>query len=235
MSRPMRALQQLNLWKATPVLALTIAAALLLAGLLTAFYTEHAYIEQRTREATVQGQILASTVSAALAFDDPAAAREYVGALRANPEVLQAAVYDAGGALFASFSRAGETPPARLPAGPPVLVGDDRLTVTTPVIQGDTPLGSVWLRVLTDPPARRIGRFALIALLATMVAVVVAVLGIAHATLSRANANLQRQSAELAASNARLVQQIDEARAVRSGLAISSKLLSLAVSVRPAP
>jgi len=29
--------------------------------------------------------------------------------------------------------------------------------------------------------------------------------------------------------------EIDEARAVRSGLAISSKLLSLAVSVRPAP
>ena len=50
------------------------------------------------RETTAQAQILAATVTAALAFNDAKAAHEYVGALASNPDVEAAAVYDAAGA-----------------------------------------------------------------------------------------------------------------------------------------
>jgi signal transduction histidine kinase len=221
-----RRLRQLNLWRATPVIALSIAAAVVAAGVFIALYTEHASTEQKAREVTVQGRILASTVSAALAFDDPAAAREYVNALRVNPEVLQAAVYDTSGALFASFSRAGE-PPARLSpaaASAPLAAGRDRMTVVTPVIQDATPLGAVYLQVLAEPPRDRLMRFGIIALLTTMVAVVVAVLGVAHATLGRVNDRLVRQSDELAAANVRLLQQIEERERAEAALRQAQKM-----------
>jgi signal transduction histidine kinase/CheY-like chemotaxis protein len=220
----MRALRQRNLWQATPAIALTVAGVVFAAGLAIAVYAEHAYSVQKAREVTVQGKILASTVSAALAFDDPAAAREYVGALAVNPEIVRAAVYDAAGALFASFSRPGDAaPPDRLPSQSAPRA-DGRMTVVTPVIQGSTPLGSVYLQVLTEPPARRLGRIGIIALLTTMVALVVAVLGIAHATLSRANDSLTRQSAELAATNTRLRQQIDERERAEETLRQAQKM-----------
>jgi signal transduction histidine kinase/CheY-like chemotaxis protein len=216
--------RDLNLWKATPAIASSIAVALFVAGLFIALYTENAYVEQKSKEVSVQGQILASTVSAALAFNDRPAAKEYVTALRANPEILQAAVYDATGWLFASFSRAvADPPPDRLQSQGAVMQ-NDRLTVVTPVVEGATRLGSVYLKVLTDPPARRFGRLGLIALLSTMVAIVVAVLGIAHATLSRANESLVRQSAELAATNKRLLQQIDERQKAEEALRQAQKM-----------
>ena len=218
----LRMLRRLNLWRATPAIALSVAAAVLAAGLCIALYTERAYTEQKAKEATVQGRILASAVSAALAFDDPAAAREYVTALRVNPEIMQAAVYDAAGALFASFSRVGELP-GRLPdAAAPAQ--DERLTVLAPVIEGTTPLGTVYLQVLADPPRRRLARLGIVALLTTMVAVVVGVLGVAHATLRRANDSLQRQSAELAAANRKLLQQIEERERVEEALRQAQKM-----------
>jgi signal transduction histidine kinase/CheY-like chemotaxis protein len=213
-----------TLWRATPVIALSIAIALFVAGLLIALYTDRAYTEQKVKEVGVQGRILASTVSAALAFNDRVAAREYVGALRVNPEILQAAVYDATGRLFASYARpGGAAPPERLQSQETALQ-DDRLTVVTPVIEGTTPLGSVYVQALTDPAARRHARLAIIALLITMVAIVVAVLGIAHSTLTRANDSLKRQSAELAAMNQRLLQQIDEREKAEEALRQAQKM-----------
>jgi signal transduction histidine kinase len=206
------------------VITLSTAAALFVGGLLVAWYTERAYTEQKFKEVSVQGRILASTVSAALAFNDRVAARDYVGALRVNPEVLQAAVYDSSGRLFASFARdAGAPPPERAPDSA-MLLRDDRLSVMTPVVEGTTPLGAVYLQVLTDPAARRHARLALIALVITMVAVVVAVLGVAQSTLSKANDRLTRQSAELAAINQRLLQQIAEREKAEEALRQAQKM-----------
>ena len=65
---------------------------------------------QRRGETEVQAQTLAATVPAALSFSDRQAAQEYLNAIRANPDIQQAAVIRAtNGRLFASWAAAGVT------------------------------------------------------------------------------------------------------------------------------
>ena len=211
-------------WKLAPAIALTIAVALLLAGVMIVVYTERSYKEQKIREVSVQAEILASTVTAALAFDDSEAAQEYVNALKANPEVYAAAVYDAGGSLFASYSRdeegvLPETAEAREPH-----FDDGHLIVVTPVTQGDASLGTVYLRTVTEPVARRLARYGVIVLLVTMASLVVAVLGAAHAALAGANAELRKQAFDLAEANRRLQVQIEEREKAEAALRQSQKM-----------
>jgi len=220
----MRRLRKLNLWRATPAIALSAAVAVLIGGLAIAYFGARSTNEQEIDRATVQGQIIASTVTAALGFNDRMAAQEYVSALHADPEVLNAAVYDASGAPFASFSRFGDRPaPGRLTASG-TSVESNWVTVVTPVIEGPTRIGSVYLRAVIDSPEQRLRRFGIIGLLSTMAAIVVAVLGIAHFTLSRANENLRLQSVELATTNARLLTQIDEREKAEAALRQAQKM-----------
>ena len=92
-------------WRLMPAVAVTAAVTLVLAGLVMAYYNERSYEQQKIKEVGVQAEILASSVSAALAFSDRNAAQEYLSALAADPELLAAAVYASDGALFASYSR----------------------------------------------------------------------------------------------------------------------------------
>jgi signal transduction histidine kinase/CheY-like chemotaxis protein len=213
-----------NLWKATPAIAATIAVVLLVAGIAIALIAERSYDRQKSREVEVQGGILASTVSAALSFNDQKAAQEYVGALAANPEILTAAVYDLDGNLFASFSRSPDLPPPDHLPPQGTVTAHDRLTVVTPVTQGQAVLGAVYLQSVIEPEQRRLARFGIVALLTTMAAVVVAVLGIAHSTLTRANAELERQSLALAESNRTLLKQIDEREKAEAALRQAQKM-----------
>ena len=84
-------------WSLIPAIAAIGAILLVLSGLGIAIYDEQSYRTQKIREATAQGEILAATVTAALAFDDRPAAQEYVEALRVNPQVVLAGVYDDAG------------------------------------------------------------------------------------------------------------------------------------------
>jgi signal transduction histidine kinase len=213
-----------NLWKATPAIALSIAALLLVAGIAIAAIAERSYEAQKSREIEVQGEILSSTVGAALTFGDRKAAQEYVGALAANPEILSAAVYDSDGALFAGYSRSPDLqPPLKVPSLG-TMTGNDWLSVVTPVMQETTRIGAVYLQVVTEPEERRLARAGIIALLITLVAVVVAVLGIAHSTLTRANAELEQQSLALAEANASLLKQIDEREKAEAALRQAQKM-----------
>ena len=81
----MRRLRKLNLWRATPAIALSAAVAVLIGGLAIAYFGARSTNEQEIDRATVQGQIIASTVTAALGFNDRMAAQEYVSALHADP------------------------------------------------------------------------------------------------------------------------------------------------------
>jgi signal transduction histidine kinase len=188
----------INLWRLAPRLALAAALLLILAGVGIGFYNERTYRIEQASEAEAEARILAATVTAALTFDDGKAAQEYVSALRANPEVLIAAVYDASGALFARYAKGAEQPPATMRMAPAAF-DNDRLAVTAAVTQDGKPLGLVYLRTLTEPFARRLERYGLITLLVIMAAVVVVVLGAAQATLSRTNISLAQANTDLRA------------------------------------
>jgi len=166
------------------IIVMTAAATLLLAGMGMAAYNEQIYRAQKGRDAGVQAQILAASVTAALAFDDARSAQEYVDALSANPEVQTVRVTDAQGATVASYQRAGRPPGS-------VIVVD------TPVSEGGAVLGHVRLQTITEPAARRLIRFGGVALLVAMASMLVAVLGAAQNALSTANRELEARAQEL--------------------------------------
>jgi signal transduction histidine kinase len=166
------------------VIVMGAAAALLFAGVSMAAYNEQIYRTQKGRDAAVQAQILAASVTAALAFDDARSAQESVDALSANPEVQTVRVTDAQGATVASYQRPG--------VGPRSVI-----VVDTPVDEGGTVLGHVYLRTSTEPAARRLIRFGGVALLVAMASMLVAVLGAAQNALSRANRELAARAGEL--------------------------------------
>jgi PAS domain S-box-containing protein len=168
---------------------------------------------QKLREVAVQAEILAGSVAGALAFDDHAAAQEYVGALRANRDVEAVGVYDAKGQFTAGFSHPGSPLPATNALGPPTFEGA-HLTITVPVAQAGARLGSVYLRTVTEPLPRRVARYAGVGLLILMAALVVALFGASNVSLSQAHRKLQVEMIERArAEEALRVSQQAEAAA----------------------
>jgi len=92
-------------------------------------------------------RIIADNTTASLSFEDPAAARETLAALRARPHVLAACVFRNNGALFAEYARAG----ARVAACPvPESSADIRfdkgtLSVSHPILLDGRRLGTLVL------------------------------------------------------------------------------------------
>ena len=157
------------------ITVLASGVALLLAGTIIVAYEVYAYRAQKTQEIAVQAQMLAASVSAPLEFDDTAAAREYLNALRANPDFLAAGIYRADGRAFASFTREGELPqalPARAQAPGQHFEGN-HLVVSWPIVQGTRELGTVHLRMRTEPLAVRLARYGGIILLVMLGALVI--------------------------------------------------------------
>ena len=213
-------------WRLVPVIALASAILLLLTGAGIGVYNERAYEAQKVRETEVQARILAASVSAALAFNDRATAREYVGALRANPEVEAAGVYDPRGTLVASYGRPGASPPLQIRLQPPSF-DHQRLAVTAPVVEGGADLGMVYVSTVLEPGSRRLARYGGLALLMVMGLLVVAVLGAAHGLMTRANRELQTRAEELAEANRQLRVQIAEREKAEEALRQSQRLEAL--------
>ena len=204
-------------------------ALLLAAGALIAFYGAQSYNAQKVDEADVQAQILASTVTAAVAFTDREAAQEYVNALKANPEIQAVAVYDAQGALFVSYARTADTP---LPKT--VQVGDPVPRKRPSGCDGADHAGrhNPWDDLSANH--HRIdwrggwSCYGVIALLITMASLVVGVLAIAHAALSKANAELEnrvhQRTQALETANTQLGEQITERKALEHQLNHAQKM-----------
>jgi signal transduction histidine kinase len=211
-------------WQRAPVIALAAAAALLLAGLILAVANERAYKAQKVAEVTAEGRFLSLIAGAALDFEDRAAAQEYLDALKTNPEAEAAAIYDARGALFASYSR--DNAPS-LPATPPAagaFFEGNSLIVALPVVQHRRTLGTIYLDIVTESVGRRLQRYIGIGLLITMAALLVVVLGAAHSALGKANRELKRRAFDLGTANRQLRAQIEERERAEEALRQSQKM-----------
>jgi signal transduction histidine kinase len=213
----------LRLWRLTPTIALATVIALLSAGALLAHYVDRATERQEVDEVSVQARVLAATVTAAVAFNDRHAAQEYVNAMRANPQIEVAAIYDAGG-MFVNYRQTPDTalPDTVQPDEP--RFARDRLVVTAPVTEGGAVLGTVYLRSLTEPFALRLERYTVIGLLMTMASVVVAVLGATHMQQRRANEELARRAEQLTVVNEALEAQIEQREKAEEALRQSQKM-----------
>jgi signal transduction histidine kinase/DNA-binding response OmpR family regulator len=206
---------------------MTATVLLLVAAVVFSVLREGEYRQQALDEARVQAEILAAAVAAALAFDDPAAAENYVLALAANPAVTAAAVYDAEGRRFASFLREDEPAlPARVEAGR-VSWSESSLAVVVPVVQQRTRLGSVYLRARFETFLERLTHYGGRLLLGLMALVLLAVLLAAQTMINRANTELARRARELEEANRRLREQIAEREKAEEALRQAQKMESI--------
>jgi signal transduction histidine kinase len=210
--------------KAAPALAFFAAGFLLILGIGTIVYGTEYYTQQVTRDTTVQARIVASTVSAALAFDDAKTAQEYIRALKANPVVEAVAIYGADSKLFVSFARDRVSEPPIVAPKESATALSDRLTVLVPVEQGDRRLGFVYLQTEIEPVSQRLLQYGLIALLVMMTSLIVAGLAVSQSALFRANAALGMRASELQKTNEHLQFQIDQREKVEAALRQSQKM-----------
>jgi signal transduction histidine kinase len=203
-----------------PMIAALLAAVLLLtAGIGMARYEDDLYSTQQTRDVTEQAQILAASVTAAVSFGDEKAAQEYVDALKVNPELQAAGVYDGKGELFARFARGGHLPEILLPhAAPrePEIVADT-LTVAVPVLERGKPVGTVAVIASTEPAQRRLTRYVGLILLVTMGALIIAILVFSQSAISN-------RAEQLALVNTRLKKEMAERAKTEEALRQSHKM-----------
>lgn len=168
---------------------------LLLAGLWIIYQGEQTYRQEQRRAVHVQAEILAASATAALDFGDRAAAREAVDALRVNPQVRAAGVYDVWGGRFAGYARPQAILPERL--SQMRLSGDMFVHASVPVMRSGTRIGTVYIAGTLDPLSRRLSRYAMIGLLVVMTSLLLGVLGYGQMALGRVNRTLAEANREL--------------------------------------
>jgi signal transduction histidine kinase/CheY-like chemotaxis protein len=213
-----------ELWRLVPAAAIAAGAVLLAAGLFAAAYSEQLYKEQKLEDIRVQAGILAEAVTAALSFDDPATADEYVQALRVNSNIEAVGVYDGTGSYVAGYALAGARPPPQVVALQEPYFESNRIVTVTPVRLEQAEIGMVYLRAVTVPLASRLVRYGVIALFAFMAVLVVAVLGVSHAALRAAAMQLDDRKRALEASNRQVLLQISERNRAEEALRQSQKM-----------
>jgi signal transduction histidine kinase/CheY-like chemotaxis protein len=211
-------------WPNVPIAAGVMALLLLAIGLGVIFQNESAYREQKLRETTIQADILAASVTAALDFGDAATAQEAVDALRVNPQIDAAGVYDGRGTLFAGYDRRpGALPPqARTPRS-----GANIVAALVPVMRGGERIGSVYLGAMREPVSRRLTRYGFIGLLIVMAVLVVLILGISQTALRRAKRELEERAQALSGAYAELQVQVEERAHAEEQLRQAQKMQAL--------
>ena len=162
--------------KLTLILAATTGAAVLLATL--AFSAGGMYRLYRDSEYRLQtlARLTSQNSHGALAFGDDNAARALLAALRAEPNVVRAQLFDAAGRELAAYSAPHEAPErAGLAALAVDLFLPTRLRIVQPVEVGHERLGAVEIQADITSAWLEFGVGLLLATLAAAVAAAVAV------------------------------------------------------------
>ncbi|WP_374577313.1 response regulator [Phenylobacterium sp. J367] len=196
------------------------AVALLAVGLLLGLRAEQVYRAQAARAAVVQAEILAASVTAALAFDDRPTMREYVDALRANRRIAAAAVYDTEGGPLVTYARRPTSPPPARLVDTVAAFRQGAAEVSVPVSEQGVRLGAVYLRTAREPFGDFLGRHSGLAVL-TVVSLLM--LGV----ITRSAAQLQRRAGELAEANEKLTVEMRERARAEEALRQSQKMEAL--------
>ena len=206
-----------------PAVAIAAALVLLLAGALATAYQYHAAQVEHRHQLTVQANILAASVTAAIAFNDHAAAQEYVDALMLDPRLDAAAVFNDTHQRMAGFQRDGSAPIADS-LGRNGQLPHDHLLVEVPARQDTTSVGRVYLRAADTPVMVQLTRYSGVVLLTIMAMLMLTALTLAQRALTRANAALHQRAGELADINGRLTAEMEQRARTEEALRQSQKM-----------
>lgn len=164
--------------KVIAMLLLTSGTVLLLTCLAFIIYEFQTFRQNMLRNTTTLGQVIATNATAALAFDNQDDATEILSALRAEPQIVAAALYDPEGAVFATYPL--NLPASSLPTQLPTdgyRFADAYLVGVEPVKQGDNKrLGTLYLQLDQRALYTQLKLYSLIALTMTAVAFLIAYL-----------------------------------------------------------
>jgi signal transduction histidine kinase len=163
--------------KLAMVVLATTLAALVVTGIALVVYDLRAYREAGFNDLQTQADILGRASAAALAFDDSKAAAENVLWLKAKPEISAAAIYNAKGKLFASYSRRDrDVSLPGLPESDGTSVDGANLVVFKRIVQNNEILGTVYMRADYEVFGRLldyVGIFGVVTVLSLIIALVI--------------------------------------------------------------
>jgi signal transduction histidine kinase len=134
-------------WKIVLIMLGVTAIGLILVGAGMLAHTRLTFEQQTKQKLTLLADVIGLNSTAALAFNDPAAAMETLAALRGDEHVLAGGLYDTNGRLFARYQR--ENDYVAVPESvPPVNVwtfGDGRAAMARSVLLKGRSQGTVYL------------------------------------------------------------------------------------------
>ncbi|MBN1909863.1 MAG: response regulator [Pirellulales bacterium] len=120
--------------------------------------------ESKIRQLTVLADVLAANSTAALNFDDPAAANELLNSLQVTPAVRFACLFDGHGRVFAKHVNGApmDFRPPYLPETGHEFTEDGSLDVTKRILQDGDLVGTIYLHAAMDDLDDQLTRYAYI-------------------------------------------------------------------------
>lgn len=211
-------------WLRSPAPVIMVAALLLVVGVAGALIAESDFRGQKVEQARAHARVLASSVTAALAFQEPSEAAQAVSAMSAAPDIGAVGVYDAGGLLVVAADGPLGPPPERAAAMEYSGFRDGYAVAIEQVEQNGVVLGQVYVRIVTPAGASRWMRYLGVGILLLMSILVLAIVAAAQRGQHMANAELERRAAELARTNARLLKEVADRKKAENALAHAQKM-----------
>jgi methyl-accepting chemotaxis protein len=157
------------------ILSMLLTSTTVLVLVCTAFfaYEMNAFKRGLYRDMNVLADVLSRNSTAALQFDDPAAAETTLQALKAEPHVVGACLYKETGVRFASYRNDHQAlvfPDKPGPDGP--VFQSDHLAIFRPVMMNGKRVGSLYLRVDLEGIRERINLYVGIVVLVLISALI---------------------------------------------------------------
>jgi two-component system sensor histidine kinase/response regulator len=164
--------------KMVAITMFTSGAALLLTCAVMFAYDLHALRADTLRRLSTLADIIGANSTAALTFDDEAAAREVLSALAHQRSIVTACVYSRTGAAFAVYRRAGDASGFVPPPAPraPIHVGSNDLSVFRPILLDGQEIGAVYIESDSAEMREHRVRFGTIVLVVMAFALLIAFL-----------------------------------------------------------
>lgn len=157
------------------VILVTCAIALFFMCAAYMVFEYYSYRNSLLNNVSTLGSVIASNSAGALAFDSPKDANEILGALRAEPHITEACLYNKEGKIFASYPPGllkADLPPAPLKKGYHFETG--YLEGFQPIMQEDKMLGTLYLKSDLESMYAQLRHYALIAVLLILGTLVIA-------------------------------------------------------------